>query len=185
MGTIYELMTEPGYQYCMPVDERDHGTIVALMNGTPRAASWKPLKMRLRWFDERGRPYKRSDSPSRGTSTAPMFTRRAVEALEPMLQEHGEILPLDCDDAELWIFNPTRVLPAIDMLKSGVSFMPGTRDIERIRRYVFEEDVIAGSDIFKLANMRASPTFVGQRFVDVWRSAGLRGIEFEPARGFP
>lgn len=185
MDTIYELENEPGYQYCLPVDQRDYGTIAALVNGTPRAGSWKPLKMRLCWFDERGRPYKRSDSPSGGTSDAPIFTRQAVAALEAVFLQHGELLELDCDDAELWMFNATRVLPAIDMLKSGVRFFPGTRDIERIARYVFEEDVIAGSDIFKLANMRVSPTFVGQRFVDLWRSAGLRGIKFAPARGFP
>ena len=185
MGTIYELENERGYQYCLPVDQRDHRTIAGLINGTRRAQSWQPLKMRLHWFDERGRPYKRSDSPCGGTSIAPMFTHHAIAVLEPMLLDHGELLPLDCDDAELWMFNATRVLPAIDMLKSGVSFWPGTGDMRRIARYVFDKDVIAGSDIFKLEGIKTSPTFVGQRFVDLWRSAGLRGIKFAPARGFP
>lgn len=40
-------------------------------------------------------------------------------------------------------------------------------------------DVIGEIDIFKIPNLRVSPTFLSQRFVDRWKASGLTGLEFE------
>jgi hypothetical protein len=48
-----------------------------------------------------------------------------------------------------------------------------------IRKHAFHLDVLAGAEIFKLANLRASSTFVCQRFVDEWKAAGLKGLKFD------
>ena len=47
-----------------------------------------------------------------------------------------------------------------------------------IQRYVFRSDLVRDVDVFKVPNLRVSPTFVSQRFVDRWNESGLKGVEF-------
>jgi len=52
--------------------------------------------------------------------------------------------------------------------------------VERIvfvTRGVFAEEVIAGVNVFKLANLEVNPTFVNSPFVDPWRSHGFEGLD--------
>jgi hypothetical protein len=51
--------------------------------------------------------------------------------------------------------------------------------IYAIDQHVFRYDAIKGSNAFKIENLRVSPTFVSNRFVDAWYAAGLRGLEFD------
>ena len=50
--------------------------------------------------------------------------------------------------------------------------------ISYIRKYAFRASVIQGVDIFKIPNLRAEPTFVSHRFVDLWKKSRLKGLEF-------
>lgn len=174
---------EQGYELCDPVDRQLFLRIPDLINGTSRRATWQPFEVEIihAWD---GKPLRYSDSPFFSTD-ALIFRERAIAALRPMLIEHGELLPLRCNEAELRMYNVTRVLPALDEEASGVRYAEDGYTIERVRRYVFREDVIAGSDIFKLKNRPLSATFVTPRFVEAWRSAGLQGLEFVvPWRSF-
>ena len=108
-----------------------------------------------------------------------IFKRPAMEALSPVLGPHGEFLPLACEEAaELWVFNPTRVLEALDDSNSVVERLP-TGEVMRIARYGFRKDVIEGLDAFKIAGLKNSATFVSERVVDTWNAAGLRGLAFQ------
>ena len=118
-----------------------------------------------------------SDSPWLGSHVL-IFKRPALEALSPVLSPHGELLPLACDDAELWVFNPTRVLEALDDANSVVE-RGSTGEVMRIARYGFLKDVINGLDAFKIAGLKNSATFVSERVVDAWNAAGLRGLAFQ------
>ena len=93
------------------------------------------------------------------------------------LRSNGEILPLNCKDATLAMYNPTRVIDALDEAKSTITRFRDGR-IMMIKRHVFHRDKIANVDVFKLP-MRASDTYVSQRFVDLWMSHGLKGLAFE------
>lgn len=179
--TIYDPVCAEGYGLCRPVHDGDHATIARLINGSPRAIGWTPIAMRLLHAESRtGRTFKRSDCPwYRGDAL--IFRKSVVAALGSLLREHGELLPLACTEAELVIYNVTRVLPAIDESASGVKY-DEDGEITTVRHVVFRPDVIAGKDIFKVAKLRVSPTLVTQRFVDLWRAAGLQGVTFYEAR---
>jgi len=166
---------------CHPYDSDDFLALPDLLNGTKRAPTWKPLKVYLVRKDEKGRTLKEADAPWWGPNPL-IFRERAVDALRPMLLAHGELLPLSCEGATLFMLNVTRVLPAIDEAASGVRYGKNG-SIRWVDRYVFREDVIAGSDIFRMAKQRGSPVMVTQRFIDLWQSSGLRGLEFTPALG--
>lgn len=173
---VYTPSPLEGYEFCHPVKQEDFENIHVQINGVPRAGGWSPVVMRLIQEDE-GRKLLESDSPWLG-SHALIFRPRAVEVLGPMLREYGELLPVACDGAELRIFNPTRVVDALDEAASSVLRFSDGR-IMRISRYGFRADAIRGLLFFKIPNLRVSPTFVSERVVELWRAAGMRGLEFK------
>lgn len=163
-----------GFELCQPTTTEDFRRIMSLIDGTSRGHAWVPIGMKLVREYERIR-YAESDAPWFG-SDALIFRQRALEALEPLLSQHGELLPLSCPDAHVVMYNPTHVIDALDERASSVVRLPGGT-IVNIREHVFRTEPAA--EIFKIPNLRPSPTYVRQRFVDVWKSAGLRGLEFK------
>jgi hypothetical protein len=174
--TIYEPLVDEGYEWVNACDARDYEIFLAL-DGRPRGATWKPVRVRRVRSDER-HAFNPSDFPWLG-SDALVMRRAAVEALRDLLEAHGEILPLATDDGvELFVFN-ARAADALDEARSTVVRFPGTNRIMRIREIAFVPSVIEGIDIFRLPH-RASPTFVSGRFVERVDSASLRGLRFTP-----
>lgn len=164
-----------GYELCQPVNQEDFETINAQVNGAPREAGWKPIRMRLVRQDE-GRSLVESDAPWLG-SHALIFRPRAIEALAPFLREYGEILPLICHEAAVSVYNPTRVLDALDEGSSRLQRLRSGR-VMMVQDYVFRATEVSDIPVFKIPTLRVSPTFVTQRFVELWRTSGLRGLEF-------
>jgi hypothetical protein len=173
---IYTPLGLDGYELCHPVSQDDFETINVEVSGTRRQSSWKPIPMRLIREDE-GQELVMSDSPWLGAH-ALIFRPSVVEALGPMLQEYGELLPLACSEADVVMYNPTRVIDAFDEAASSVLRFSGGR-IMLIQRHVFRADVVGEIDVFKIPNLRASPTFLSHRFVDRWKASGLKGLEFK------
>jgi hypothetical protein len=162
------------FELCQPAAQGDFETINLLINGESRHATWQPLAVRLIRRSQ-GKRLLPSDSPWLGEH-ALIFKQPAIEALAPMLREHGELLPLQCNEAQLWIFNPTRIVDALDEnLSSVVRFSSGR--IMDIKRYVFRPEALQGIEIFKIPNLRVSPTFVSEEFVERWSVARLSGLE--------
>ncbi|MFI5011720.1 MAG: imm11 family protein [Hyphomicrobiales bacterium] len=176
MTIIYKPTYRPGYELCHPVDRNDFETIRVLLNGIARAATWIPLKMQIIREDE-GKKLRESDSPWLSSHIL-IFRPRAIAALGPMLLKYGELLPTQCADAELSLYNVTRALNALDEEASSVERF-GDGRIMFVNRHVFREEVIGENDIFKLPGLRAEPIYVSQRFVDLWHSAGLKGFDFD------
>lgn len=171
---IYDAFGLDGYEDCHPVDE-NFERFYDQINGTPRQASWKPVPMRI--YHKAGRKkLLRSDSPWLGAGGL-IFRSSVLEALGPLLRQYGELLPLECSEADLWIYNPTRVIDALDEEASTIRRFTSGR-IMGIDRYVFKAHLLDGIDIFKLPNLRAHATFLSHRFVDQWTKSGLRGLEF-------
>ena len=48
----------------------------------------------------------------------------------------------------------------------------------RIDQYVFRPELVRDVHVFKIPNLRVSPAFLSQHFVDLWNGARLKGLEF-------
>ena len=95
-----------------------------------------------------------------------------------MLEAYGEILPLETTDGiALYALNVTCVLDALDEDGSEIIRFPGSHRIMDIRSAVFRDSVVQGVDIFKLP-LRASQTYVSDRFVAMVTRKALKGLEF-------
>jgi hypothetical protein len=172
---IYQVLNDDGYEFCHPADDNEVMTVPRLCNGTPRAASWTPLEMQLHREDE-GKWLSEADSPWMSSNVL-ILRPRAIAALRPILLEYGELLPLHCAGAELWLYNVTRVIDALDEAASTIDRLPDGRII-LVRRPAFRKEAIGDTEVFKPSHRRGESIFVGQRFADLWHSAGLTGVEF-------
>lgn len=173
---IYAALGSKGYELCQPVDKEDYERIDTEITGTLHRAGWKPIPVRL-VHDDEGKTLAKSDSPWLGYGPL-IFRASVVDALGPMLRAYGELLPLACSETELVVFNPTRVLNALDEAASTIMRFDDGR-IMLIQKHAFRGDVVGKNDIFTIPNERAAPTFLSHRFVDRWNASGLTGLEFK------
>lgn len=172
---VYVPQSAEGSELCHPERQEDFETLNVTIDGTPRQGTWRSPLMHLIREDE-GKRLAESDSPWLG-SHALVFRRHALGDLKALLLSYGELLPVACAEPDLVIYNATRVLDALDERASGVLRFSNGR-IMRITRYVFRPNIIAGVDVFKIPNLRVSPTYVSERFVERVKAAGLRGLVF-------
>jgi hypothetical protein len=174
---IYQPLYREGYEFCHPINRREFIAIANLCNGNERAETWRPLEMELIRVDE-GEPLVESDSPWLDSYIL-ILRRRVIDAVGAILLEYGELLPLRCAGAELWLYNVTHVIDALDEAASVINrFSDG--QIMLVKHPAFRRDVIGKSDIFKLSHARGETIYLSQHVVDLWNSAGLTGVEFDP-----
>lgn len=165
--TVYTFEVVEGQEWIFPADE-DHFEMFFALDGSV-ISDWDPPVMAI---DSEERTY--SDFPWLGEHV-PFLRKPAVEALSPILQTHGQLLPVRGADVRL--FNATTVIDALDVERSGiVHFDDGS--ILAIERHVFDASRIGTAEIFKLP-MRASAVYMTDAFVERVRQAGLRGVSFK------
>jgi hypothetical protein len=171
---FHNYINTTGYEILHCVDD-DGWEILSELNHKPAADSWKPIRVeRVRGSLREG--FRASDSPYRGSHCL-VFRRSAVDALRDMLDTHGELLPLeDKDGVELWLFHP-RSIDALDQEKTQGSRLPDGR-IELPRIHVFIPEKVKGVDIFKLVAARAGGIYLSERFLQRWKQAKLKGLDF-------
>jgi hypothetical protein len=172
---FFDPLGSGGYELCHPTDKDGFESVRLNINGVSRNESWSPTPVEI-IHRNRGEKLLRSDSPWLG-SHALIFRSSAIIGLGPLLRENGELLPLACVGAELMMYNPIKLLDALDENASSITRFDNGR-IMRVRNYVFREEIVDGIDVFKIPNLRVSPTFVSQRFVDRWNELDLKGLDF-------
>ena len=180
---IYLPRPADGYEGALCVDE-DGDEYLVQTDGKACADTWRPV--RVRRFSE-GRDNQPADFPWLGGNALAM-RRSAVEALADIFEEGCEILPLATDDdVELFVLNVTRVIDALDMERSTIRRLPDGGMIYLIEAAAFHEHMVRDVDFFKLPTERVNNVFVGERFIERVRAAGLGGLKFEfswsPERG--
>jgi hypothetical protein len=78
---------------------------------------------------------------------------------------------------QLFVINPLHVIDALDEMRSDVKRFSSGR-IMKIDRYEFSPMRLPDIPLFKIPNLRASPTFVTDSFVAMWQQSELFGLEF-------
>lgn len=129
-------------------------------------------------------------------SAARILSGRAVQALELLLLQNGELYPLtlenqpQSDPNKYYIFNCTRVVDALDQDQIVWRYPEEERLSDRgIRLYGFHFDAVKDETVFRIPmslcqTSRVDPgevdanVFVTDRFVEAVYDAGLVGFEF-------
>ena len=141
-----------------------------LFTGKELAKAWRPLSVRV----VKGK--KRSDFPSLA-SHVPVFTRRALDTLYPLVAPHIEALPLKSTKGEFFAINVLLVTECLDLSRSEVKFF-SSGGIMRIARYAFDMECVRGQDMFKLRQVPLYEVYVSDEFKRQVEGAGLQGLIF-------
>jgi hypothetical protein len=172
---VWKPAVTDGWEWALPICESDNLTIVESF-GKALGSIWTPIRMKVVREDERGLRWKEADMPWMGEHLL-ILKPRAVSALCELCLEVGELLPLECDDADLVAWNVTTVVDALDQEESKVMRFPSGR-ILSIKEYHFKSNLVEGLAAFRIPDVRTS-IFVGPRFVQRARDAGLTGTRFK------
>ena len=168
---VYKLLPIEGGEWIVP-ENGDYDTALYCCDGTPLADGWIPIPVQ----HEPGvrRP---SAFPWCGHNVVVM-RQRALDVLRPIVERHGEILPLASRGEPLFMLNVTTVVDGLDQAASElVRFADGA--IMDIPRHAFRADVISGVDVFKLSGLRASMVYVTGKVIQAALAAGLDGFAWE------
>jgi hypothetical protein len=107
--------------------------------------------------------------------TVPAFSQRAVSVLRDLLENDGEILPLNGLNGEYVAFHLLRKSVALDLLKSKFERNSVSGIITIIWSAVFRRRLIEGFSIFGVVGAVRSCVYVSEEFAARLRSAGLDG----------
>lgn len=172
---IYKPKVAEGLQWALPVNDDDFEVFLGF-DGSPRRSVWTPVRVELISSHD-GVTLRESDFPWLGSHVL-VLSSRAVQAVGGLLSCDGELLPLACQEADLWVFNPTSVIDALDHDSSEcVRFSSGR--IMKMTRYVFHPELIGDAVAFKVPALLRGPTFVTDRFVAEVAASDLRGANYE------
>jgi hypothetical protein len=159
------------YQWLTLTRESDFN-ILHDFRGAPVASTWQPLP--AEWITEgKQRRKARSDFPILGST--PTFSARAVDALLDVLVPFGELLPLTGEATGFFVYNVTRIIPALDEEQSSlVRFDSG--GIMMVSRYVFHAARVREEVVFKVPNIHMT-VFATEVLVRRAKEAGLTGFD--------
>ncbi len=172
---VYRPAVPDGSEWVFPLDENDWETFRSF-DGSSRLASWRPVKVRL-GYSEEGVEYRPAVMPWMGGHVL-VLKQEAVGAVGQALSRWGELLPLECDEAELFVFNALRFVSALDEDRSDLLRF-GEGRIMKINKHVFDPRAIADVEMFKLTEMPRGSLYLTDPVVELIESSGLGGTGFE------
>lgn len=141
-------------------------------DGAPMKNSWTGKEL----FKYVPRYLPKGDTPSFHASI-PVFNARAVEVLADLLEPNGELLPIRCQGEDLFLFNVTRLVDALDEENSRLERFDDGR-IWDIKLYSFFREKLVTEAVFKLPQITSSWVYATGPFVERVQAAGLRGFDF-------
>ncbi|MBT9519294.1 MAG: hypothetical protein IV101_00240 [Dechloromonas sp.] len=174
MISVYKPIGSEGYELCQPAVSSDFLIISSMIHGDPLEGDRLPLMQIIR-EDEKGKEYLRSDAPWLG-GHALVFRDSVSNNLKELLGS-AKLYEFTCDSERLVLCDPPVVENAVIQDQSEIDRFSDGR-IMQIRNYVFNPATLRDRCFFKINEMRVSPTFVTQEFVDFWVSNKFVGLDF-------
>lgn len=160
-------------------DESDFRQMESLDGSVVIGERWKPLQAGLERSFKSGKQRQYTDFPP-FLPHVPAVTGRAVLALGEDLARYGELLPLECDDCELYLYNITALADALDEELTEWRYLGGS-STRVIHRPAFLESRVPVDGFFKMPHL---PGGGGVHLTEstlqrVLSTAGLQGFRYE------
>ena len=140
----------------------------------PMTDRWRPLRVEVD-RDDLARGLLIGDFPDIAGSIIALSIR-AVDALHDLLVDHGELLPLESDDGEYFLFNVLAQHDVMDTERSEARYLSRGRVMTLDRLVLKEPRPQDLSPIFKLPQWRRGAPLLTESFVDAIERNGLTGF---------
>lgn len=171
---IWQLYFEVDkYDNLIPVKEFTADEIQAF-DGRRIQNPWKPILVK------RMEPEKKLELGDAPGFVLPVFSKRALAVLDPLIKNSVEKLELRFAEAEYYAINVISVLDVIDYDKSKyITYRDGKR-IMTFQKYVFREcEQLKDVNIFKIVDEPRRRAFVSDEFKKAVERNGLLGFKFK------
>lgn len=173
MSEVFKTLNATGYEF-VNTSSLAESRLLWGFDGSSRKEGWIPPHV-VRVRATKRSSCKPAELPY--AHEALLLRRSAVDALQDILDAHGELLPVATDDGvEIFAFNTRFFIDALDKERSEIERIEGT-DIVNVRKYVFIEPMIRGIDIFRMP-FGSSRNYFSDRFVARVKAAKLKGTDF-------
>jgi hypothetical protein len=174
---VFRPEVPEGFEWVRLDRDEDYRVLLDL-DARPALPGWTPLAAHLLTRDDgTGRERRRAELPWLGRQ-ALVLRDDAIDALGPLLEPFGELLPLACPDARLAIVHLTNVLDALDEERSELVRF-GSGRIMTITRYELLADRLAAPQAFKLPQMPGGAMLLTGDLVERIEAAGFAGTAFQ------
>lgn len=128
-------------------------------DGRKMKDTWKPLPVK------RAEPKKKLELSDAPGFTIPVFSKKALEVLRPLIQNSVEELELQFSEAEYYAINVITVLNVIDYDKSEYIKFSDEDRIMLFEKYAFIKcDALVNHNIFKIVDEPGRKAFVSDSF---------------------
>ena len=146
-----------------------------IFDGKKKEDYWTPLPVK------RMEPEKGLDlGDASGFIGFPAFNQKALSALEPLIRDSVEVLPLAFKEKPYWGINVVSVLDVLDYSKSIYRIFPNTNKIAIIEKYAFRNCAeLKKHNIFKIIDEPQTRPFVSDEFKNAVEQNNLTGFLFE------
>lgn len=142
-------------------------------DGRKHSDNWIPIQV-VRMEPEK--KLELSDAPG---FTIPVFSKKALECLYPLIKNEIEVLPLIFEEREYFGINVIKVLDAIDYEKSIYKTFRDGKRIMAFKKYFFIPDKIKNVSIFKITDEKTRYAFVSDEFKTIVENNKLTGFKFK------
>ena len=178
------------YKHLLPVDKNrlwleDRLGIIKRSYPRKHSDSWQPFQVRFLRDEEVVRAIESPELPTdlligNFSSLSGLITCDAVarEALEPLVGQMVEFLPLDCLDKPqqtLWLLNVLNVAECLDYERSEFTYWENEA-IKAVRHYAFQAGCLDGQHIFRLPLFNYVEIYVSDEFKRLTEQHGLTGL---------
>ena len=109
----------------------------------------------------------------------PCISARAMSVLEPVLLKYGEILKVNREKRDLFLFNCTNIKKCLNETKSDIVYFPDGKKILAIRKFVINIHECNNDQIIRLAQYPTGDLIVSEEFKDIVDNSELTGFGFD------
>lgn len=160
------------YDNLIPVKEFSVDEIQSF-DGQRKKNTWVPLPVKRM---EPEKELELSDAPG---FTIPVFSKRALGVLYPMIQDSVEILELQFSEKEFYGINIISVLDVIDYSKSKYRTFSDGKRIMAFQKYAFKMcEELKETNIFKIVDEKKRRAFVSDKFKQTVEENNFTGFKF-------
>jgi hypothetical protein len=134
----------------------------------PNRPTWKPLVVEFE------REEKRTEFPNLSGRFA--CSDKAWQIIAPLINNHVELLPLQCELGNYYIVKTERI-DCLDYSRAVVERFDDSERVMEVVSYAFKEDCLKDKHLFTIPEEFAT-NFVSQTFKDCIEANGLEGLIF-------
>jgi len=169
--SIFRIVPDSDRFNCMEAHEK-YWPILDRFTGSKLAATWKRIPLLM--DTSVGRV---GDFPSlRGP--VPVFSQRAWNALQPLIEKSVEALPVKCGTHDYYLINVIDVVDCLDHARSHIKRFSSGR-IMLVESYCFRDSCLTTQVIWKLPETASLEVLVSESFRRAVEKSQLQGLLLE------